>query len=48
MRIAYFVFRMSYVVLRCADSIIDNYLGCFVGGSGKGSGTVRVVLPVVP
>ena len=28
--------------------IIDNYFGGFVGGLGKGSGAVRVLLPVVP
>ena len=28
--------------------IIANYFGGFVGGLGKGSGAVRVLLPVVP
>jgi len=27
--------------------IIDNYFGGFVGGLGKGSGAVRLLLPVV-
>ena len=29
-------------------SVIDNYFGGFVGGSGKVSGAARVLPPVVP